>query len=87
MIEARAGNFEPAPFNRITAETLLMWGEEDAWVPLELADKWMADIPKTELIVYPTAGHIPMEELPEETVKDAALFLRRGLGAFAQRDE
>lgn len=85
MIEARAGNFEPAPFNRITAKTLLMWGEEDAWVPLELADKWMADIPKTELIVYPTAGHIPMEELPEETVKDAALFLRQGLGAFAQR--
>jgi len=84
MIEARAENFDPPPFNRITAETLLMWGEDDAWVPLELAEKWMADIPKTKLIVYPTAGHIPMEELPAETAKDAALFLRKGFGGFTQ---
>lgn len=80
MIEARAENFDPPPFGRITADTLLMWGGEDDWVPLKLADKWMADIPKTKLIVYPTAGHIPMEELPEETVKDAALFLQKGAG-------
>jgi len=85
MIEARAENFDPPPFKRITAETLLMWGEDDAWVPLALSDKWMADIPQAKLVVYPTVGHIPMEELPEETVKDAALFLRRGLGALAQR--
>lgn len=85
MIEARAENFDSPPFNRITAETLLMWGEEDSWVPLELADKWMADIPQAKLVVYPTAGHVPMEELPEETARDAALFLRRGLGALAQR--
>ncbi|WP_303290679.1 alpha/beta hydrolase [Marinobacter sp. SS5-14b] len=85
MIEARAENFDPPPFKRITAETLLMWGEDDAWVPLALSEKWMADIPQAKLVVYPTVGHIPMEELPEETVKDAALFLRRGLGALAQR--
>lgn len=87
MIEARAENFDPPPFNRITAETLLMWGEDDAWVPLELADKWMADIPKARLVVYPTAGHIPMEELPEETARDAVLFLQRGLERFASRAE
>jgi len=85
MIEARAENFDPPPFKRLTAETLLMWGEDDAWVPLALSEKWMADIPQAKLVVYPTVGHIPMEKLPEETVKDAALFLRRGLGALAQR--
>ncbi|MBK1872031.1 alpha/beta hydrolase [Marinobacter sp. 1-3A] len=87
MIEARAENFDPPPFNRIAAETLLMWGEDDAWVPLELADRWMADIPNAKLIVYPTAGHIPMEELPKETAKDALLFLQRGLQTFAARVE
>ncbi|MBK1885654.1 alpha/beta fold hydrolase [Marinobacter sp. DY40_1A1] len=51
----------------------------EARVPLELADKWMADIPKARLIVYPTAGHIPMEELPEQTTRDALLFLRGDL--------
>src|SRR5690606_22074371 len=61
MIEARAENFDPPPFKRITAETLLMWGEDDAWVPLALSEKWMADIPQAKLVVYPTVGHIPME--------------------------
>lgn len=74
MIEARAENFDPPPFHRISADTLIMWGEEDSWVPLELADKWMKDIPHAKLVVYPSAGHIPMEELPEETAKDAVLF-------------
>ena len=85
MIEARAENFDPPPFQSITAETLLMWGEDDAWVPLELAEKWMTDIDQSQLIIYPTAGHVPMEELPEETVADAALFLRQGLNGVADR--
>lgn len=79
MIEAKAASLDPLPHERITAETLLMWGAEDLWVPLELSEKWLDDIEGSELIVYPTVGHVPMEELPKETVDDAARFLRRGL--------
>ena len=79
LIEARADNQTPPAFDRITAETLLMWGEEDTWVPLELADKWRKDLPHAGLVVYPTVGHIPMEEMPEDTVRDASMFLRHGL--------
>lgn len=85
MIEARAENFDPPPFKRITAETLLMWGGEDDWVPVSLAGKWMADIPQAQLIIYPSAGHIPMEELPEATVRDAERFFDRGLEAVGSR--
>ncbi len=79
LIEARADSPVPPDFRSITAETLLMWGEEDTWVPPALADRWRQDVPHAGLVVYPTVGHIPMEELPRETVRDAAIFLEHGL--------
>lgn len=79
IIKARADNPEPPVFRNITAETLLMWGEEDTWVPLELSEYWLEDLPAAGLVVYPTVGHIPMEELPEDTARDAMTFLRQGL--------
>ena len=81
LIEARAANPKPPTFSNITAETLLMWGKEDSWVPLTLAERWRQDLPDAGLVVYPTVGHIPMEELPEDTARDAARFLRQGLAA------
>ncbi|MDI9244160.1 alpha/beta hydrolase [Marinobacter sp. CHS3-4] len=79
LIEARADSTVPPDFRSIKAETLLMWGEEDTWVPPELAERWRQDVPDAGLVIYPTVGHIPMEELPKDTVRDAALFLQSGL--------
>jgi len=60
---------------KVRAPTLLMWGGKDRWVPPALIANWQRDIPHLELKVYPTAGHIPMEELPVETARDAREFL------------
>ena len=60
---------------RIEAETLLMWGAKDRWVPPALIELWQRDVRNLKVRVYPTAGHIPMEELPEETAGDALAFL------------
>ena len=59
----------------IKVPTLLMWGEADAWVPVSLLDNWRRDVPHAQVITYPGAGHIPMEELPEQTAMDADSFL------------
>lgn len=59
----------------IEAPVLIMWGEEDAWIPLELAYRFAEDLPGAGLITYEGAGHIPMEELPERTAADARNFL------------
>lgn len=75
ILKERSSIETPMPFHRISAPTLLMWGGKDRWVPVELAKRWKEDIPKAVLKVYPTAGHMPMEEIPEETVKDALAFL------------
>lgn len=59
----------------IRAKTLIMWGKEDAWIPLEQAYVFKQKLPDNQLIVYPNTGHVPMEEIPEKTANDALKFL------------
>lgn len=62
---------------KVAAPTLVLWGEEDRWVPLEShVLSFMRDLPDAELVVYPGAGHIPMEEIPRTTAADADEFLQ-----------
>ncbi|MFY9114154.1 MAG: alpha/beta hydrolase [Dethiobacteria bacterium] len=61
--------------NGIEVPALIIWGEKDAWIPLELAYRFEQDIPNARLITYENAGHIPMEEIPEVTAHDARSFL------------
>ncbi|MHC2991364.1 hypothetical protein OB13_07140 [Pontibacter sp. HJ8] len=68
---------------RIQAPTLILWGEADAWVPVRDATRFLQGIKGAQLKLYPGAGHIPMEELPQETAQDAVRFLGGGL---ARRD-
>jgi len=66
---------EPAGVNTIKVPTLIMWGREDVWIPLSVMERFKKDIPHARVIVYDGAGHIPMEEIPEMTAKDADDFL------------
>jgi pimeloyl-ACP methyl ester carboxylesterase len=59
----------------ITAPTLLIWGEEDALVPLEDGEQLVELIPGATLITYTDVGHLPMEELPEQFNQDVLAFL------------
>ncbi|GAB3200356.1 pimeloyl-ACP methyl ester carboxylesterase [Pontibacter aydingkolensis] len=60
---------------QVKAPTLILWGEADAWVPAQNASRFLQDIKGSQLKTYAGAGHIPMEELAQETVKDAMQFL------------
>lgn len=61
----------------IKTPTLLMWGDRDVLVPDHLSARFAAALPRDTLIVYPNVGHVPMEEIPERSVKDAIDFLSR----------
>lgn len=61
---------------KITCPTLILWGENDLWIPLELASIFVDNIPNTSLIVYPECGHVPMEEKAEESAQDVLNFLK-----------
>lgn len=55
--------------------TLIQWGQVDAWIPLAHAEKFAAEIEGAKLITYPKVGHIPMEEIPQQSASDAKDFL------------
>jgi pimeloyl-ACP methyl ester carboxylesterase len=62
---------------KISCPTLILWGENDEWIPLSLAEIFRTYIPNNELIVYPECGHIPMEEKAEESAEDVMEFFLR----------
>ena len=49
---------------------LLLWGERDRVIPLSHARAFAAAIPNSKLITYSDAGHLPMEETPEQVARD-----------------
>ncbi|MBF8964165.1 alpha/beta hydrolase [Pontibacter sp. FD36] len=62
---------------KVQAPTLILWGEADAWVPVADASRFQQGISGAQLKLYAGAGHIPMEEQPQETVQDVLSFLRQ----------
>jgi pimeloyl-ACP methyl ester carboxylesterase len=41
---------------------LILWGEDDSWVPLARGEVLRADLPAAEWLVLPAIGHVPFEE-------------------------
>ena len=58
-----------AAMQGIRIPTLVLWGEQDALIPLQ-AGRWFAKtIPGAQLVTFPYVGHIPMEEAPDASAK------------------
>lgn len=59
--------------------TLILWGEQDALIPVAAGRWFHAALPGSRLIVYPGIGHLPMEEAPSETGRDLRAWLAQVL--------
>lgn len=67
---------DPVPWlKKITAPTLLLWGEQDALIPFSNAADYMQAIPRATLVSLPGIGHLPHEEAPEKTIVPLRRFL------------
>jgi pimeloyl-ACP methyl ester carboxylesterase len=64
-----------AQIKTIAKPTLIMWGDHDNIIPVEMADLFTKDLPNDSLIIYKNVGHVPMEEIPTQSAKDALKFL------------
>ena len=60
---------------QIKAPTLILWGEQDHLIPVDAAHAFHKAIPNSKLIVYPATGHIPMEEVADQSAADVRAFL------------
>ncbi len=72
------GAFEPwtPRIREIRQPTLLIWGQNDPWVPLALGQRFRQDIADSVLAVLPLCGHMPQEEKPRLTVRLMDDFMR-----------
>lgn len=61
----------------IRQRTLVLWGAKDGLIPVENAERFHRDLPNDTLVVMANAGHVPMEELPQESVRIVQAFLRK----------
>jgi pimeloyl-ACP methyl ester carboxylesterase len=67
---------EPTPWlRRITAPTLLLWGQMDAMIPVANAQDYLRAIRGSRLVVLPALGHLPHEEAPETSLPALRSFL------------
>ena len=61
----------------ITCPTLIIWGKKDRWIPLSNGERIHNEIPGSNLVIFPNAGHVPQEEIPGESVLPVLEFLRQ----------
>ena len=61
----------------IETPTLIIWGDEDRFVPVALARAFAKRLPNAQTVIYEGVGHLPMEEAPNRTAQDIAAFLQK----------
>lgn len=59
----------------ITSPTLIIWGVEDQLIFASAAQSFEERMSNTKVIIYDAVGHLPMEEAPDRTANDIAVFL------------
>ena len=61
---------------KITAPTLILWGEQDGMIPFSNSADYVRDIPGARLVALPGLGHVPFEEDPAGSLPPVLAFLR-----------
>lgn len=66
----------PQLLSKISAPTLVMFGQKDTVIPASDGDRFAAAIPGSTLILYPDVGHVPMEQIPDRSAQDLKTWLK-----------
>lgn len=61
--------------HRLTAPVLVIWGREDALIPVSYLDEWMSELPDGQGLVIDESGHIPQVEQLDQTIAAVQPFL------------
>lgn len=63
-------------YKRISKPTLIVWGREDTWVPIERGRKLHRMIPNSTFRVVEDCGHLLIEEKPMAVAQEILDFIR-----------
>ncbi len=82
-LEALRATANPSPVGeiveKVSCPTLILWGDKDALVPLDVGRQLEGLIPDGELHVINDCGHSPLEERPIEASRIIWEFFKRGI--------
>ena len=77
LFQAREGglSLDFDKFAEFDKPILIIWGEDDTWVPPSRGEAIHTFFPQSQLITYPAVGHMAMEEATEQFNADVMTFL------------
>jgi len=79
-LKAMRATSDPTPVEdtvtEIASETLILWGENDKLIPLEIGQRLNGMIKNSVLKTIPNSGHSPLEEVPDSAAKAVWDFLK-----------
>ena len=61
-------------YGEINTPTLILWGEEDTWIPVEKGEQLHQLIPSSTFHVIPESGHLIIEERPNDLLNKIRPF-------------
>lgn len=61
----------------IKTPTLIIWGDRDTLVPLDVGETYRDAIKGSQFLVYRDVGHIPMEEVADRSAEAVRVFLEK----------
>jgi pimeloyl-ACP methyl ester carboxylesterase len=61
--------------HRVTVPSLVVWGAQDAILPVAFGHEWQRRLPAARLSIVAACGHAPPYEKPEPFVRDVEAFL------------
>jgi pimeloyl-ACP methyl ester carboxylesterase len=64
-------------YGEIERPVLILWGEEDRWLPLEIGEKLHSSIPGSQLKTIPDCAHLAQEDATEEVLGHLIEFFSR----------
>jgi haloalkane dehalogenase len=78
----RSGDFEKLiPYEgrlaALAVPALILWGGQDRFASVKMADRFHQELPGSELVVFADAGHFVWEDEPEESTRALVDFLER----------
>ena len=65
-------------YGRISKPVLILWGREDTWIPISKGEILHKMIPGSLFHAIPDAGHLVIEEQPEQLIGKIRPFLQQG---------
>ncbi len=65
----------PDLLRRVRAPAVVVWGREDAWIPVTHAARFQELLPGARTVILEACGHVPQEERPLETLRELRAHL------------